>query len=535
MSNFTQSLPEHYWEDVKVQERDLEFLYNHLLELEMPQTSLELTKALVTERINVEKKNLQDMHKGSGDVYLPKETYKVGQNLVFPALNWAKGKVNSIREGLNPDLPPFKVIEVALETGETKSFASSLEEHQLNNPAQFDDNDPLLNETHVFQTYGKNISDKLTKTLEANPDLVLIAGSWFPRSLLIDVNIGHLNLAEAILEEAEGGPLPTTTIMSQVELPANVNPKLKEFSMNLALQEDNRFDEVGPAGITLWFLKRLEPPDVQNIPDLLKYKPVDYDAENVKPLADQLDTQFYDELECKDDDGQDINDITVSLIYPHWRAGTLPLTCSLARLFPTAYEAPRVQFNFVDSENRETFSGWVVRPHRYIYGLKAWFDAQSLMPGSLIQLHRGQKPGEIMLEVQKRRQNREWIRTILIGADGGIVYAMLKQLVTAAFDERMAIAIPDVAAVDQIWKQGKMQRTPLEQIVHTTMVELAKLNPQGQVHAQELYASVNVVRRCPPGPILSVLMKSNEYTHLGDLYFRINDDWQEDETDAGRN
>jgi hypothetical protein len=535
MRNLSQSLPEHYWEETEIQDSDLEFLYNHLLDLEMPQTSAELTQALISERIEIEKKNLQNQQKDAGDVYLPKETYKVGQKLVFPALNWEKGKVNSVRDGVNPDLPPFKVIDVALETGEVKSFAAGLEDHLLNNPIQLDDNDPLLNASQVNQTFGKGISSKLTKSLEANPDLVLIAGSWFPRSLLVDVNIGHLNLAEAILEEAEGGPLSTTAIMSQVELPANVNSKLKEFSMNLALQEDDRFDEVGPAGVTLWFLKRLEPTDVQNIPDLLKYKPIDYDAERVKPLTDQLETQFYDELECKEDDGQEINDITVSLIYPHWRAGTLPLTCSLARLFPTAYEAPRVQFNFIDSESGETFSGWVVRPQRYIYGLKAWFDAQSLMPGSMIHLQRGEKPGEIILKVEKRRQNREWIRTVLIGTDGGIVYAMLKQLVTAAFDERMAIAIPDVAAVDQIWKLGKAQRTPLEQIVHTTMVELAKLNPQGQVHAQELYASINIVRRCPPGPILNVLTNSNEYSHLGDLYFRVNESLQEDETNAGRN
>jgi len=528
MKSFSPSLPEHYWEEVKIQDHDIEFLYNHLLELEMPQTSMELTRALISERISVEKKNLENQQKSAGDVYLPKETYKAGQNLVFPALNWVKGKVKKVRDGVNPELAPFKVIEVTLETGEAKSFASELESHPLNNPTQFDDDDPLLNETQVFHTHGKSISDKLTKTLEADPDLVLIAGSWFPRSLLVDVNIGHLNLAEAILEEAEGGPLATTAIMSQVELPANINPKLKEFSMNLALQEDERFDEVGPAGITMWFLKRLEPADVQDIPDLLKYRPIDYDAETVKPLVDQLDVQFYDELECIQDDEKEIDDITVSLIYPHWRAGTLPLTCSLARLFPTAYEAPRVQFNFVDAESGESFSGWVVRPYRYIYGLKAWFDAQSLIPGSLVHLRRGQKPGEIILEVQKRRQNREWIRTILVGADGGIVYAMLKQLVSAAFDERMAIAIPDVAAVDQIWKLGKMQKTPLEQIVHTTMVELSKLNPQGQVHVQELYSSVNIVRRCPPGPILSVLMKSEEYTHLGDLYFRINDNWQED-------
>ena len=48
-----------------------------------------------------------------------------------------------------------------------------------------------------------------------------------------------------------------------MELPANVNPKLVEFSLDLALQEDPRFDEVGPAGEVLWYLHRLEPEEVR--------------------------------------------------------------------------------------------------------------------------------------------------------------------------------------------------------------------------------------------------------------------------------
>jgi len=52
---------------------------------------------------------------------------------------------------------------------------------------------------------------------------------------------------------------------------------------------------------------------------------------------------------------------------------------------------------------------------------------------------------------------------------------------------------------------------------------LSKLNPQGQVHAQELYASVNVVRRCPPSVIVSTLINCDRVSHLGDLYFTLKD------------
>jgi len=53
--------------------------------------------------------------------------------------------------------------------------------------------------------------------------------------------------------------------------------------------------------------------------------------------------------------------------------------------------------------------------------------------------------------------------------------------------------------------------------------ELSKLNPQGQVHAQELYAAINVIRRCPPGAMLYHLINNKQVTNLGDLYFRVSE------------
>ena len=69
----------------------------------------------------------------------------------------------------------------------------------------------------------------------------------------------------------------------------------------------------------------------------------------------------------------------------------------------------------------------------------------------------------------------------------------------------MAIAVPDIEALDQVWLRVQKERVPFERIVVNTVRELAKLNPQSHVHASELYAAVNIVRRCPPGPILALL------------------------------
>jgi hypothetical protein len=100
---------------------------------------------------------------------------------------------------------------------------------------------------------------------------------------------------------------------------------------------------------------------------------------------------------------------------------------------------------------------------------------------------------------------------------------MLKQTINAPFDERMGIAVPDREAVDQVWQRTQKERVPFERVVVNTVRELAKLNPQSHVHASELYAAVNVMRRCPPGPILALLASRPWFIHVGDLHFRFDD------------
>ncbi len=240
-----------------------------------------------------------------------------------------------------------------------------------------------------------------------------------------------------------------------------------------------------------------------------------------------LERQLDDELSDLSSEVNKVNDVPVSLTYPHWRSGTIPLTNRTNRLFPTALKSPRIQFNLVDADSGDKFPGWVVRPGRYVFGLRDWYVSQGLIPGSLIHIRQGKNVGEVQVKAEKRRSNREWIRTILIGADGGIVFAMLKQMVTAAFDERMAIAIPDVKALDQVWETSNKQHTTLIQSVLAMMRELAKLTPQGHVHAQELYAALNVIRRCPPAPLFSLLATQPIFVHVGDLHYRLDEAQQE--------
>lgn len=514
-------LSEEYWKNFSVKEKDIELIYNLLLEGEVPLPINEISQKIIAFRIQDEKENLQAQRSQQGNIYLPKDTFTVGENLSFPALDMQAGKVTAVRDGFNPDYPELKVIDVEFDTGKSKSFASNVESHPLNHILDLSEDDPNLDPHLVWNSYSAIIMERLGKALANNEDLVRIAGNWFPRSLLVDVHIGHLNLAEAVLEEAKGGPMSTDNLLKQVEINSNVDDRLLAFSLDLALQEDGRFDEVGPSGETLWFLKHLEPDDVQTIPPYLKYHAPDYPQDEVAEFVEMFEGNLYDEREDWASPVETQDKLTISLSFPHWRSGTLPLSGAIANMFPTANEAPRVQFTFVDPNEKLKFPGWVVRSDQYISGLKDWYEKHELMPGSLVTVEEGKNPGEILISIEKSRQNKEWLKTVLVGSDYGFVFAMLKHPITASFNERMAIAIPDLEAIDEIWKQKIYEKEPMEKTILRVMRELAKLNPQGQVHALELYAALNVIRRSTPGIILYTLINNKQVTHLGDLYFQI--------------
>jgi hypothetical protein len=509
------------WDNFEVTNNDIDFIYNRLFEIETPTNTIELVKILIEERINLEKIRLENLEKTKGDIYLPKDEFTVGQKLSFPALNFDSGEVVSIREGVNPEIGEFSIIQVNLSKNKTKEFASNLPDHQLNQSIVTLDKVSEIDFDNIFNTHKKAISQSLVEKLNSNQDLVQIAGFWFPRSLLIDINIGYLNLAEAVLEMSEGGPLSSQEIIDQIELPIDSNITLTEFSLNLALQEDPRFDEVGPAGETFWFLHRIEPDNVRTQPKfLIPDNQKAFDDSKYSTDLTQMNAGVFDELEYSKSTSNEIStDVTISIIYPHIVSGTLPLSSNLESLFPTAYESPRIRFTFIDGGTKEKFPGWVIRENKYVYGLKEWYQENEVLPGSLIHIKQSKNPGEVIVSIGKKRPTREWVRTATVNPEGKISFSMTKQLISTEFDERMAIAISDSEQIETLW--DKYQKIPAEKLVTNFVRELAKLNPQGHVHAQELYAAFNIVKRISPGYILYLLENNTDIEHLGDLYFKI--------------
>src|SRR5215216_3758552 len=510
-----------YWTDVQITRHDVEFLHNYLFEHETPLTARELVSVFIEERIRTEQSALQKRREAGGKTYLPRDAYQVGDDVIFPALGWKHGKISAVRLGVNPEMGTFDVLTVDLDDETRRMFAFNVGSHPLNDELiTFEEN--KFDADEIQRTYGSALEKKIETAFQADDEIVRIAGRWFPRALLIDVNVGHLNLAEAVLDMAGGETLPTAALLRDVSLPEGVNPKLAEFSLNYALQDDDRFDEVGPAGQVLWCLRRLEPQEVQEVPLYLEYSPTPYDRDALDPQMLNLEAHLDDELsEIDVNPNPNLKEVTISLIFPHLRAGTLPLSARVRSLFPTAYESPRVRFTLVDGRTKKKMPGWVVREYGYVFGLREWYKANELMPGSLVRIQRGAQPGEVIIEARTYRATKDWVRTVIVGADGGVVFAMLKQSVSTEFNDRMAFAIPSFEAVDQLWLQER--KRPFDKLVADMIREMSKLTPQGHVHAQELYSGVNIIRRTPPAPLFALLASRPEFIHVGDLHFRLGD------------
>jgi hypothetical protein len=509
-----------YWgANFNIEDADLDYLSNLLLEDETPLTGAEMAQAIIRRRIEREQQARQRREQGAA-VYLPKEAYTVGQTLFFPALEYVSGQVVDVRRGGNPEQGDFDVISVDFGNGQgRREFAARLTGHKLNALSEAKAAEELQAPEIIFGEYGVDIVAKLEARLLASPDIVRLAGRWFPRALLATINIGHLNLAEAVLDMAGGGPLPTEDLLKEVGLPENINPRLQAFSLNFALQEDERFDEVGPAGQVLWFLRRLEPPDVLFPPRRLENAAPEYDPAQLNPTLFALEKEIADELTPALEAAPPAEAVDVWLTFPHRRTGTLPLSASLAHLFPTALVSPRIRFVFVDGDTGEKFPGWVVRPGRYVYGLEEWYKHYDFPVGGHLTVCKGDQPGEVVVRADKRRPAREWARTAAASPDGRLAFSMQKRSVSVNYDELMIVAVDNFSVTDEA--SAHSQAMPFDKLVASVFRELAKLNPQSTVHAKTLYSAVNVARRSPPGPIFAELMTRPWYSHVGDAYWRF--------------
>ena len=272
--NQTQIQTAEYWESYfSLSDSDLEQIYNYLLETEKPQTVGALADLIIKHRVREQANELRRVMAGR-TVYQPQRAYAVGEELVFPALKLAQGKVTAVRSGFNPEYGDFSVITVEIK-GKSREFAADFKkQHPLNVSNGTELTAQMAGDAEAIQhAYGPAVTAKIEAALAGRDDFVHLGDQWFVKSLMADINIGHLHLTEAILEVANGGPLTMAEIAPQLELDPGIDPQVQEFSLTQQMLLDGRFDEVSPSGPATWYLRRMEPEGVQTTPERLPYKP----------------------------------------------------------------------------------------------------------------------------------------------------------------------------------------------------------------------------------------------------------------------
>lgn len=517
-----------FWQnEFQVSKEDLEHLYSLILERAQPMSTDDLVVEVIRHRCRLEEEQMQaDLARGT--LYQPRDAYSVGQQLVFPVFDYRVGTVVSIRPGRNPEHGEFDVIAVQFE-GEEKprEFAANLKTpHKLN---RVDDGNGVWESANLTppeelaQLHGGRVKELLLEALtQPESEFVRYNDEWFLRGLLAEVHIGHLNIAEAAIEVKQQ-PLSVEELLADLDLPEDVPDAIKAFSLNVALAADERFDLVHTREGSRWFLKRLEPRVALEVPACLRYTPVRYNRAFLSVELLQVEWELDDEWTeggISTDSASLVPSTTVVLTYPHWKAGTLPLSSRTRTFFPAARQG-RGMVTFIDGRWGQRFPGWVTYDGRYVAGLEEWYRQHNLPPGAYITLTRTTDPNEVTVDFKPRRMRREWTRTAVVEGDV-VTFQMVKQPVSCEYDEHVLIAEGDPEQLEAV-RQALADRD-VNELVAMLFPELAKLSPQGTVHAKTLYSAVNLIRRMAPGPIFAALKSDRAYVEMGSGYFALQRD-----------
>lgn len=521
-------LPAQHWaHSFSIGAKDIDGITNLLLENESPLTAVQLATEIIGKREANLRQQLQEQYKGA-KVYRPADSFEVGDRLIFSQFDYATASVVRLRTGRSTDLKPIKIAAVifdddkgARENGQREFVVEYEAEHPLNDrdlnrhPSQVDTS---YSTEDILNDVSTTIIDQVNDALERNSDLVRISGTWFVRELMVDVDIGHLHLAEAVLDMHEGGPLRTEQILNEIGGMGDAPAPLQVFSLNYAMNEDERFDEVGPAGQVRWHLTRLLPRMVRQVPTILQYRPIDYDRALLTGEMLQLEYDLDDEHSPISSPPPD-DEVMLTLTYPHRRVGTLPINSETKYVFPDA-KTPRIAITIVDVIDRQEFPCWVVHEFKYVFGLAPIFQKHHLPVGAYVYLNRTADPSRIEIEFDDYRPRTEWIPLVERTDNDRLRFQTAKRAIGADYDELIIVGVNNLPEVDKLGKEIQDKQVTLTELLRSVVTELSRQNPQGTVHSKVLYSALNILRRCPPGPMFATLISNPDFEYVGGNYWK---------------
>jgi len=239
-----------YWQSFSISDRDLDRVEEVFLDTGVPKTLSELAEIIVQGRLQDDADRQAREANENVRLYQPRLHYEIGQRLRFGALDNAVGAVVGAREGNNPHVGHIKVIRVKMDRGGEREFVAEYSaEHPLNA-------DVKAEATPTSQAAVAPIGDILGQRLSETAEYVAFGGLWFRKDLMPDVHVGHLNIAEALIDVA-GEAQPTAALVKEVEI-VQGEPAARVFALDYALAHDpdQRFTNVGTEAKPRWALRQ---------------------------------------------------------------------------------------------------------------------------------------------------------------------------------------------------------------------------------------------------------------------------------------
>jgi len=518
-----------YWRDeFAVNKEDVEYLYEWLVEEGEPRALDDLSLKLVERRCQKEEIALSKQH--GGQIYSPQETYEIDQSVVFPAFEYAIGKVLSVREGNNPRYGAFKVMRVQLEGEETqREFASEFAPDHLlrRNAPSLEDGSELASPMQLCLEHGSIIRKRVEDALRENDDFLCQEGAWFLKGLMPEVTPFQMNIAEAVIDERRG-PVPVAQLAERVSqeleemgTPAPGKSTVRTYAMVHALGKDPRFVEIKSDGASSWYLSDAVPEAVRHKPGRLAPMCATHGREMLNRELRDFALGILDEADELDSGPAvfgNLNSAQIALTFPHRREGTFPLSKRVLGLLAEKPPADRFMVTFVDEKTGESLAGWMVPVQGYAWGLGEWYRRHELPVGSIIELRRGDAPLTFRVSCDGKRKS-DWVREAKVVA-GRLVFSIQRKAYACRFDKHLVIDEGNVDDLDRLWVSAGAD--PLGSVDslfdHLSRIfpELAKLSGQGLVHAKTLYSAVNLTRRCGAVPVFAELTRRACFDPVGD-------------------
>lgn len=509
------SASETYWTTFSVTDRDVERVYAHMLEKGEAAPLSDLARIVIAARAQEEHERRSRLS-SEAILYQPKLTFEPGQRVLFSALDDAEGAVTGVRDSDNPRVAPFRVISVTFGDGAVREFASGYQDaHPLNELKPIASGAADESPEEIYARYGSAIESKLSARLAADKEFVRSDNMWLLRGLLTDVNVGFLNIAEAAIEQ-NNAAMSTAELARVLELEAE-GPKRETvlFSLDYALEKDERFVDVGSSEQTRWYLERLVPADALATPRVLQFGA---SVHSSQPLPPELETILGEMQDDTDDETEAVPPAAVNLVltYPHRRAGSLPLSQGVRALFPQADKPMLV--TLVDDIGAR-IPVWVVPDGSYLYGLKSWYEKSKLNPGALLELTPRDEPYTAGIRFQPRREGKSlWVKTAKV-ENGHLTFGTAPRPVAYKYDEEMLILPEDQNGLDKLTASGYGDR-PLDLLILDTFPELVKLG-SSSIHAKTLYSAVNFAKRVGARAVFTALAEHEAFSSTGGGYFML--------------